>query len=458
MVLATAEESATSVRLSVPIARAASLASASSFFLAGVRLLLKGPQDAALYTLALSGLGFAVSAVLTHKRQPSGVFLLPWMGVLGVFGMAFFDGGLQSEALPWAPFAVMLIPVCLHGFAMLCALVFALAMPCVLLMTSGPPDGALWLRWFGVEGALIFGMGLSLTFIRWRRESLTALQREHHRLQFVIDNLRSGIAVTDQEGSVVAVNARLLRLFKFEKTEVMGTSFVKLLQDSVESLERSEEPEDSTAFDHVTVEDRVYEVRCDMHGTENTKLTLWSFHEVTRRVRSYTKALGRLERDALTGLYNREHLMRQLKRATEGEAAFALFFIDLDGFKPINDSLGHATGDQILRGVGERLRSVIRAGDVACRLGGDEFCVIAYGVPERAKAGVIAEKIIDALKEPFEEVPRLGASVGVAIYPHAATHPDALLDRADVAMYAAKRKGGGRWAISRPSMDMETVA
>lgn len=462
MVLATAwGGSAESAEVAAPVARASGLAGASAILLAIARLVLNGPSDPVVYTLALSGVGFAVSAVLAHRKPSAGVFLLPWVGMFGVFGMALFDSGLQSEALPWAPFVAMLIPVCLRGIPMVSAAVVVLLLPCVLLFSAGVMDSASWLRWFGIEGALIFGMGLARAFIRWRRESVSELQQEHSRLQFVIDNLRSGIAVTNREGLVVAVNARLLHLFKFEKQSVIGERFVKLLQDSAKSvpkIEGASDGDDSSALDQVTVGDRVYEVRCDTHGTEETSLVLWSFHEVTRRHRSYAEALGRLEKDALTGLYNRSHLLRELKGATSSEQPFALLFIDLDGFKPINDSMGHAAGDAILRTVASRLRAVMRGGDVVCRLGGDEFCVITYGVRDRAQAGVIAEKIIAALREPYKGVTALGSSVGVALYPHVARHPDSLLHRADVAMYAAKRKGGNRWAMSRPSMDMETVA
>jgi diguanylate cyclase (GGDEF)-like protein len=163
--------------------------------------------------------------------------------------------------------------------------------------------------------------------------------------------------------------------------------------------------------------------------------------------------------DALTGLANRalftEHVDRAaLSRASDGLAA-AIMLVDLDDFKPVNDQYGHGAGDELLTEVAARLRACVRDGDVVARLGGDEFAVLC----ERLEPGAVAplaERIVEVVSEPFSvagaEV-RVSASVGVATGEPGAFTPGALLHTADVAMYAAKRQGKGRYALAESVVD-----
>jgi len=149
--------------------------------------------------------------------------------------------------------------------------------------------------------------------------------------------------------------------------------------------------------------------------------------------------------DQLTGLANRRLFHRRWRDAlgTPGGPT-ALLYLDLDGFKPVNDTLGHEAGDALLVGVAKRLEELARAGDVVARLGGDEFAVILPGTDEPA-AGLVAGRIVAALAEPFLVGGRpvsIGASVGVVAAPPGA-EPEAELRRADDAMYAAKAAGRG---------------
>jgi diguanylate cyclase (GGDEF)-like protein len=175
--------------------------------------------------------------------------------------------------------------------------------------------------------------------------------------------------------------------------------------------------------------------------------------------------------DALTGLRNRRALLERMEAALRpdgGQApACAAVLLDLDGFKAVNDALGHGRGDALLRAVAGRLSGCIRASDIAARLGGDEFAVLlrpatAGGAEEvRAAALSVAERIVEVMAEPFlldgAEAPiRIGASVGVAIAPlHAAT-PERLLHAADLALYEAKQRGRGRFAVFAP--DLEAIS
>ncbi len=151
--------------------------------------------------------------------------------------------------------------------------------------------------------------------------------------------------------------------------------------------------------------------------------------------------------DPLTGLPNRRGLQTALAAALpdcRGHSALAVYLLDLDGFKPINDRLGHDAGDALLVQVGLRLRQQVRQGDLVARLGGDEFVIMAPGIPAEAEALVLGRKLLDAFDQPFDvggQVCRVGLTIGFALAPHDGNSADDLLKRADAAMYAGKQAG-----------------
>ncbi|XKH02549.1 GGDEF domain-containing protein [Marinobacter nauticus] len=155
--------------------------------------------------------------------------------------------------------------------------------------------------------------------------------------------------------------------------------------------------------------------------------------------------LKRSLHDPLTGLPNRELLYDRLRQAISQGArnneCHAGFFIDLDGFKPVNDRMGHKAGDRILIEVGERLSASVRKSDTVARLGGDEFFVLAIGLEDKNDACGLAEKLLAAMREPFPGVPAelaLRASVGICLFPFPGVMPSSVIHRADMAMYEAK--------------------
>ena len=163
-------------------------------------------------------------------------------------------------------------------------------------------------------------------------------------------------------------------------------------------------------------------------------------------------------KDGLTRLANRrlfrDRLGHALARAQRSRALLAVLYIDLDGFKGVNDQFGHAGGDHLLTLVAERLRAVTRPSDTAARLGGDEFAVLIEDVGGEAEASYIAERILAALDAPFalhgNEV-SVGASIGIALNT-TSTALDELLKNADAAMYAAKSSGRGRCEVFAPPL------
>ena len=158
--------------------------------------------------------------------------------------------------------------------------------------------------------------------------------------------------------------------------------------------------------------------------------------------------------DGLTGLPNRIALMQHLEEAVERctvNQFFAVLFIDLDKFKPVNDQYGHQVGDLLLQAVAGRLQNNIREEDVAGRLGGDEFLVVIEALSSPEQATFIAEKIVGYLSEPFfieNHALHIGGSIGVAIYPMHGNTVDGLIGAADQAMYQAKTAGSGRYVMA----------
>ena len=163
--------------------------------------------------------------------------------------------------------------------------------------------------------------------------------------------------------------------------------------------------------------------------------------------------------DQLTGLPNRtlfaERLEQAVALARRGRNKLAVLYIDLDGFKAINDNLGHAVGDGLLRGIARHLNECLSESDSAARLGGDEFCVLLTGLVAEKDAEIVAEKILYAIGKPLKMHPSTSthASIGIAIFPKDAMVPDDLISKADRAMYSAKEGGRNRSAFYDPGMD-----
>jgi len=162
--------------------------------------------------------------------------------------------------------------------------------------------------------------------------------------------------------------------------------------------------------------------------------------------------------DSLTGLPNRllfmDRLSSAITRAERSKAKLALLFVDIDGFKAVNDTHGHAAGDELLKQIAVRMTAAVRKSDTVARLGGDEFAVILEQQYDALATMAVGEKICSAVLHRFElptdpaVVVTVGCSIGVVIYPNHGTDPDALLHAADAAMYKVKRRGKGGVMVS----------
>ena len=163
--------------------------------------------------------------------------------------------------------------------------------------------------------------------------------------------------------------------------------------------------------------------------------------------------------DALTGLPNRtmylDRLGHTLVEAARDKLPVAVLFVDIDRFKNVNDTLGHSAGDALLVKIAERLKASVRLGDTIGRLSGDEFAVAFAHLAREDHAGVVAQKIVEALAAPFSidgHSVYVSASVGISVYPSDGTEPDVLLKNADTAMYRAKQSGRNAYQFYLPQM------
>lgn len=281
--------------------------------------------------------------------------------------------------------------------------------------------------------------------------------------QSVFEAAGEGIMVTDADNRVVAVNPAFSAITGYAAAEVIGakpsllasgqhdatfyqTMWQRLLTDGRWEGEIVNRRKDGTTY----IEWLKISVIPDSRGRPHRFVALFS--DVTERKQQEERVWRQANYDALTGLPNRQLLADRLERtiaqAHRHDAEVALLFIDLDRFKPVNDTHGHAVGDALLRQVGRRLQGILRDEDTVARVGGDEFVAVLAGLrddeaPERA-----AGKIVAALSAPFHVDAHeldISCSIGIAVYPRDADSGDALVGRADAAMYAAKQAGRGTW-------------
>ena len=183
---------------------------------------------------------------------------------------------------------------------------------------------------------------------------------------------------------------------------------------------------------------------------------------ITERKKAAEKISVLATTDALTGLANRAVFIDRLRQAfaaaKRGALPFTILYLDLDGFKDINDTLGHPAGDLLLKSVGERLNSCVRETDLVARLGGDEFALLQTNRGDVASAGVLAQKIQDALSAPYplgDTEMRITVSIGISPFISETVGPDEMLAQADIALYRAKDEGRNQYCFHTHDLDRE---
>ena len=284
--------------------------------------------------------------------------------------------------------------------------------------------------------------------------STDAPQQLDAGLPEVLERLHDGIAVFDSDDRLVFANGALLGLFDpIAEAFQPGTAFASLVAEAGDRKMLADAfigPGEIEFADGRTVLMR--EAPLSSGGVVRT------FSDLTEYRLAEEQIAYMASHDEVTGLPNRslflDRLDVSLRQSAREKSRIAVLFIDLDGFKAVNDRMGHDAGDMILHQVAVRLVARVRASDTVARYGGDEFTVILNQVSNAQDVGRVAESIVDELTRPFtvkRETVMIGASVGVAVYPDNAETADALIRLADKAMYEVKHSGkrGYRLAATR---------
>jgi len=264
----------------------------------------------------------------------------------------------------------------------------------------------------------------------------------------ILKNINDGVIVVDNSGHVLDINpaARTLENGDSYRNSadlpLMRARSGEKFSDQIVLYRTPQQPDIALSING----QGLYDGKRELIGGVIT------FRDVTESRRRTTELEKRAQFDELTGLANRtlfaEQLTRAIGRSQRKSAPLAALFIDLDRFKSINDTLGHDTGDALLRQVAERLQDNLRVGDFSGRWGGDEFVVCLEDFGEAANAAAAAQKLLLVLSEKYE----IGSSevyatpsIGIAMYPDSGTTAQKLIKAADVAMFEAKKRGGGRF-------------
>jgi diguanylate cyclase (GGDEF)-like protein/PAS domain S-box-containing protein len=289
-----------------------------------------------------------------------------------------------------------------------------------------------------------------------------------------LESSPDGILVVGADRRIVSYNQKFIELWNLgadivesHSDERAVDSILHQLKSPTAFLARLEElyarPHQSS-HEEIELEDgRVFERHSGpLPITDDTSGRIFFFRDITAR-KAVEGRITRLARqDALTGLPNRsifvESVQLAIARSRRSGKAFALFYLDLDHFKDVNDTLGHPAGDLLLQQVAERLRSGVREPDLVARFGGDEFAVIATDLSDPTEAAAIAERLGSTLREPFPILGndlRIGASIGVALHGADVESAEMLLSQADLALYRAKSDGRGTYRFFAEGMDDE---
>jgi len=285
-------------------------------------------------------------------------------------------------------------------------------------------------------------------------------QRSDHRFRALIEHTDDIVVVASSDGTVDYVSPAVERLVARRAEELVGGELRSLfvgdaLGEYLHRAGRSERTLPTMVLEAETPADadtgpRVVELTvADLRHEPGIDGIVLNGRDVTDRRRLERSLRHQARHDHLTGLPNRAMLMERLGEAlgTLAGTPVALLFLDLDDFKDVNDSLGHEAGDQLLVAAAERLGAAVRHGDLAARIGGDEFAVLLPDVVGETDALEVAHRVIESLSRPLVVAGRemsCAVSVGVALDYDRSSTPEVLLRNADVAMYRAKDRGKGR--------------
>lgn len=319
-------------------------------------------------------------------------------------------------------------------------------------------------------GDLTRAMAVFRQYLIQREEARLAHGQMLARAKTVFDHISEAVMLTDEANHIVMVNPSFTRITGYTPEEVVGKTpemlssgrhdrafYQALWRELSTNGEWHGEIWNRTKSGAIYPESLSITKLCRPDGSLDGYVA--TFMDITDRKRREARVRWRAEHDSLTGLCNRAQFEARLadaiRIAADSSALAAVLYLDLDGFKPVNDGLGHAAGDQVLQRVAKRIEAAVRGNDVVARLGGDEFAVLVEGLADSGDAARIAGKLVSSLAQPFDighQPVTIGVSIGIALFPRDGASPETLLAAADGAMYEAKHQGRGGFAFARPGL------
>ena len=319
----------------------------------------------------------------------------------------------------------------------------------------------------------VFRMVGTVQDITDAKKAEASLREAEERYRKVVELSPDAILV-QQDGIFVYANPAALRLLGAARmADIVGKPLFDLLHPDFHALARhriaglkrgdalGSAEEKFIRLDHSEID---VEVNASPFLHDGHFATLFIMRDITERKKTAEQMAYLAHYDSLTGLPNRllfhQRLEHALSIAERPGRSLEVLFLDLDRFKFINDTLGHATGDLVLKEAASRLQGILRESDTVARLGGDEFTVLVENIGESQRGGFIAEKILAAFVQPFlrdKEPLALSASIGISSFPSDGNDPETLLKKADIAMYRAKQTRSNSYCYFSPEMNQHAA-
>jgi diguanylate cyclase (GGDEF)-like protein/PAS domain S-box-containing protein len=331
------------------------------------------------------------------------------------------------------------------------------------------------------KSGVIYPVEVSINYMRFGDEEyncgfardITKRKQVEEELQLssmVLQTSSEGMLVTDENNQIISVNPAFSKITGYSFEEVKGKdprmfrsdrhdqAFYQAMWHAIVTTGQWQgEIWDKRKNGEVYAKWLTINTLRNKDGAIHRYMALFS--DITEKKKSEELIWRQANFDTLTGLPNRDmfrdRLGQEVKKTVRANLPLALLLVDLDQFKEVNDTLGHAMGDMLLKEAARRIGACVRESDTVARLGGDEFTIILSEISGNSHVEAVAQKVIEKLAEPFQlgrEIAYVSASIGITLYPNDATDIEVLMKNADQAMYVAKNRGRNRFSYFTPAL------